>query len=206
MNNNVGVMYEGVGTLYSMSPQVLQGIYTSQADLWSCGVIAYMLLSSHRPFYHKRRAVMIDRIMRVDYSFEKEYWDAISDEAKNFIDQLLVLDPKKRMDAGEALKHTWLSKEFSLSDRVPDQSTAYAVQGNLVQYKEASQLKKIALNVRDSTPDWEGEIHSSHSFCFSFRSSRIDLRRTKLYSFEKFLINSIQEMTVSFPLTSSQQQ
>ena len=140
-------MHEGVGTLYSMSPQVLQGVYTSQADLWSCGVITYMLLSSHRPFYHKKRKVMIDRIMRVDYSFAKDYWKPISDEAKEYINKLLVLDPKKRMDAGEALQDIWLSKEFPLSDRVPDQSTADAVQENLTHYKNTSQLKKIALNV-----------------------------------------------------------
>ena len=63
-NQATGVMHEGVGTLYSMSPQVLQGVYTSQADLWSAGVIIYMLLSSHRPFYSKKRKVMIDKIMR----------------------------------------------------------------------------------------------------------------------------------------------
>lgn len=130
-----------------MSPQVLQGVYTSKADLWSCGVITYMLLSSHRPFYHKRRKVMIDRIMRCDYSFQKDYWKVISDEGKNFIDQLLVLDPKKRMDAGQALQHIWLSKEFPLSDRVPDELTSDAVKGNLCRYKNTSQLKKIALNV-----------------------------------------------------------
>lgn len=149
LNNHIGVMHEGVGTLYSMSPQVLQGVYTSKADMWSCGVITYMLLSSHRPFYHKRRKVMIDRIMRADYSFEKDYWKPISNEAKDFINKLLVLDPKKRMDAGQALNHIWLSKEFPLSDRIPDQTTSDAVQGSLLHYKETSELKKIALNVRD---------------------------------------------------------
>lgn len=147
VNNRIGLMYEGVGTLYSMSPQVLQGIYSSPADLWSCGVITYMLLSSHRPFYHKKRKIMIDRIMRVDYNFEKDYWKPISEEAKDFINHLLVLDPKKRMDAGEALKHIWLSKELTLSDQLPDQTTADAVQENLILYKDLSQLKKIALNV-----------------------------------------------------------
>lgn len=158
LNNQIGVMHEGVGTLYSMSPQVLQGVYTSQADLWSCGVITYMLLSSHRPFYHKRRKVMIDRIMRVDYTFEKDYWKPISQEAKDYIAKLLVMDPKRRMDAGMALKDTWLSKEFPLSDRVPDQSTADAVQGNLVLYKDTSQLKKIALNVSTSLRNWDSKV------------------------------------------------
>ena len=146
-NNKIGVMHEGVGTLYSMSPQVLQGVYTSQADLWSAGVMTYMLLSSHRPFYHRHRKVMIDRIMRADYNFEKDYWNPISDEAKDYINNLLVLDPKNRMNATKALKHKWLSKEFNLSDRLPDQTTADAVQDNLIHYKDTSKLKKIALNV-----------------------------------------------------------
>ncbi|CAJ1936173.1 unnamed protein product [Cylindrotheca closterium] len=155
-NQATGVMHEGVGTLYSMSPQVLQGVYTSQADLWSAGVIIYMLLSSHRPFYSKKRKVMIDKIMRCDYNFNKSYWDPISNEAKDMIDNLLVIDPKKRMDATKALKHVWLSKEFKLSDRKPDQTTADAVQGNLMNYKDVHALKKIALNViahKSSTDD-----------------------------------------------------
>jgi serine/threonine protein kinase len=147
LDNKIGVMHEGVGTLYSMSPQVIQGVYTSKADLWSVGVITYMLLSSHRPFYHKRRKVMIDRIMRADYDFDKDYWKPISDEAKDMIKKLIVLNPKDRMDATKTLQHEWLSKEFKLSDRMPDQTTADAVQDNLIHYKDTSALKKIALNV-----------------------------------------------------------
>lgn len=64
------------------------------------------------------------------------------------INNLLVIDPKKRMDATKALKHVWLSKEFKLSDRKPDQTTADAVQDNLMNYKDVHALKKIALNVR----------------------------------------------------------
>lgn len=66
------------------------------------------------------------------------------------IDNLLVMDPKKRMDATKALKHIWLSKEFKLSDRKPDQTTSDAVQDNLMHYKDVHALKKIALNVGPS--------------------------------------------------------
>ena len=145
-----------------MSPQVLQGVYTSKADLWSCGVITYMLLSSHRPFYHKQREIMIDRIMRADYSFEKEYWEPISSDAKNFINQLLVLDPTQRMDAGQALEHVWLSSASRLSDKVPDKLTSEVVKESLVNYKNTSQLTKIALNViahKVSNKDWRVVKH-----------------------------------------------
>jgi calcium-dependent protein kinase len=146
-NKQVGVMREGVGTLYSMAPQVLQGVYTSQADMWSFGVIVYMLLSSHRPFYNKRRNIMIDRIMRCDYSFDKDYWKPISSEAKDFISKLLVLDPQIRYNAAQAQNHAWLSKEFKLSDRAPRDSFQTAVADNLLVYKETAQLKKVALNI-----------------------------------------------------------
>jgi serine/threonine protein kinase len=155
-NNKIGIMHEGVGTLYSMAPQVLQGVYTSQADMWSCGVITYMLLSSHRPFYNKKRKFMIDRIMRCDYTFEKDYWIPVSEEAKDFIRQLLVLDPKVRYNAAQALKHEWLSKEFKQSDRAPTASFQSAVADNLLVYRETAELKKIALNViahRSSTDE-----------------------------------------------------
>ena len=90
---------------------------------------------------------MKDRIMRADYNFSKDYWNVVSDEGKDMIHELLVVNPKLRMNADEALQHTWLSKEFKLSDRMADQTTADAVQDNLVHYKDTSALKKIALNV-----------------------------------------------------------
>ena len=199
MVGQMDVMKEGVGTLYTMAPQVrrswcvsyrslvpsikaytifsrliqqvLQGVYTSQADMWSLGVVAYMLLSAHRPFYHKKRKVMIDKIMRCDYSCTKEYWKVrgpnviichgdsgrfsrycgmqpISFEAISFVKGLLVLDPEKRMDADKALAHRWLSKEFKKSDRRPDDSIFTAVEESLINFRHSSELKKIALNVR----------------------------------------------------------
>jgi calcium-dependent protein kinase len=65
-------MFEGVGTIYTMAPQVLQGLYTSQADLWSVGVISYMLLCGEMPFSGRKRRNVIDKIMRGDYTFRKE--------------------------------------------------------------------------------------------------------------------------------------
>jgi calcium-dependent protein kinase len=149
-------MTEGVGTIYTMAPQVLQGVYTSQADLWSVGVIAFMLLSSHRPFYSKQRRVMIDQIMRADYNLQGPGWGEISEEAKDFVSNLMVLDPKTRLNATSALVHKWLSVEFKPSDRKPTDAVLLAVDEGLVHYKDTSQLKKIALNViahRSSTEE-----------------------------------------------------
>jgi calcium-dependent protein kinase len=154
--SRLGIMREGVGTLYSMAPQVLQGVYNSQADMWSVGVITFMLLSSHRPFYNKKRKIMIDRIMRCDYTFKKDYWKPISDDAKDFIDHLLVLDPKVRYDASKAQKHKWLHKQFKMEDRAPTESVTGRVADNLLMYSNNLSLKKLALNViahRSSTAE-----------------------------------------------------
>jgi serine/threonine protein kinase len=161
--------------------QVLQGIYTSQADLWSVGVITYMLLSAHRPFYNKSRKVMIDKIMRCDYDVTKDYWMSISDTAKDMVSNLLVLDPKLRMDADKALQHPWLSRDFALSDRKPCDDVSTAVGESLVNFKHTSALKKIALNVsalRDSRLDYYFRSYVLNAFgstvCPSCRSSLTD--------------------------------
>ena len=57
-------MSEGVGTVYTMSPQVLEGEYTNKADVWAVGVLAYMLLSSQMPFYGSKRREILEKIMR----------------------------------------------------------------------------------------------------------------------------------------------
>ena len=147
-------MTEGVGTIYTMAPQVLQGVYTSKADLWSLGVISYMLLASQKPFKGKKRRHVVEHIMRCDYSFESDIWGTLSSESKDFIRHLLVLDPEQRMDAKSALKHRWLSKEYKLSDRRPEEELMRKVEGSLLAYKYTSALKKVALNViaRKSTP------------------------------------------------------
>lgn len=162
--NTTHFMQDGVGTLYSMAPQVLQGIYTSQADMWAVGVIAYMLLSAHRPFYNKRRNVMIDKIMRCDFSLTRDYWKPISDEAKDMVNNLLVLDPRLRMDADKALQHRWLSRDFALIDRKPRDDVSAAVGECLVNFKYTSALKKIALNVSDLRDSRLNDV-ASYSMC-----------------------------------------
>jgi len=140
-------MSEGVGTIYTMAPQVLQGVYTSQADVWSIGVMAFMLLSSSKPFHHKKRRKAIDRIMRCDFKFRGEIWNSISDDAKDLVRKLIVLDPKERLNAKQALKHQWFQNQFSLSDRRPTEESMQKVEDNLVRYRHTSVLKRVALNV-----------------------------------------------------------
>lgn len=112
-------MTDKVGTVYTMCPQVLQGVYDFKCDLWSVGVITYILLSGSQPFWgpvddlpwSKRRKIMMDRIMRGQYKKMKYgIWDKVSQDAKNFVAALLQVDPKLRPTAAQALNLPWMQK------------------------------------------------------------------------------------------------
>jgi serine/threonine protein kinase len=130
-----------------MAPQVLQGVYSSQADLWSIGVISYMLLSSSKPFYNKNRRYMVDLIMRGDFKFDAAIWETISEDAKDFVRKLLVVDPKKRLNGPDALKHSWIENREQLADELPSEDILAAIDDSILNYRQTSQLKKLALTV-----------------------------------------------------------
>ena len=101
-----------------MAPEVLgHEAYSSQVDLWSIGVIVYILLCGFPPFYGDNDAQMFKRIKAGQYKFLAPYWDQISAEAKDFVRNLLIVDPKKRMTAAEALNHRWLGRTANVSTK-----------------------------------------------------------------------------------------
>jgi len=142
------VMTERVGTLYTMSPQVLQGVYTAQADLWSLGIVAFMLLSgSDPPFQGRTPEETVSKVIRAKVEFKGKIWHTRSAESKEFISSLLKVDPQLRLTAVEALKNPWLSKEINLSDTKPNPELVSDVAKNLVNYAACNDLKKVALNI-----------------------------------------------------------
>ena len=133
-----------------MAPQVLQGMYTSQADLWSVGVIAYMLLCSEMPFTGRKRRHVIDKIMRCSYDFKGSRWNNISSEAKEFIKNLIELNPKKRFNADQALKSKWMQKDFAIANRRPSDNIMEAA---------ATSLK---VRVREEACVLDIDVHSQY--------------------------------------------
>ena len=99
-----------VGTVYTMSPQVIKGDYDKQADMWSIGVVTYMLLVGDMPFGGSTRKEMAKKIVAGKYSMEGKKWKTISKEAKDFIKKCLQMEPKLRYTADQALKSPWLSE------------------------------------------------------------------------------------------------
>lgn len=82
--------------------------YGKAVDVWSIGVIAYILLCGYPPFYDENDANLFAQIIRGDYEFDSPYWDEISDSAKDFISHLMCCDPEHRYTCEQALAHPWL--------------------------------------------------------------------------------------------------
>ncbi|GMI37499.1 hypothetical protein TrCOL_g7523 [Triparma columacea] len=99
-----------VGSSYYVSPQVLKRSYTHSCDLWSLGVIAYMLLSGAPPFFGSSDALIKQSIITGTYSFPTSLFKDVSEEAKAFVCSLLSYAPEYRLTARQALNHPWLTK------------------------------------------------------------------------------------------------
>lgn len=99
------------GTPIYVAPEVLSGeAYDKEVDLWSVGVITYILLCGFPPFFDdgSNMAGLFEQIMNGEFDYPDEYWAHVSEEAKDLIDNLLMVDPAARFTATQALQHPWL--------------------------------------------------------------------------------------------------
>jgi len=132
-----GMMQTACGTPGYVAPEVLTADgYDKEVDLWSIGVITYILLCGFPPFYNENLPVLFEQIMHADYDFPPEYWDQISETAKNFISRLLVVDPSRRMTTKQALEHPWLSGQAP-DNKLP---VSKKMAGYVQQYREQSKM------------------------------------------------------------------
>ena len=122
---------------------MLKGNYTTKADVWSVGVIAYMLLSSQMPFYGRKRRHIVEQILNCQFDFRGRRWKRISDQAKFFVEELLVLDPEERCDAQNALSCTWLNRRFAATVRDPFSEEENMARHAMLRYAGYTKLKKM---------------------------------------------------------------
>ncbi|NWS77872.1 KCC4 kinase, partial [Crotophaga sulcirostris] len=99
------------GTPGYCAPEILHGCpYGPEVDMWSVGVITYILLCGFEPFFDPRGdQYMYSRILTCDYEFVSPWWDEVSLNAKDLVRKLIVLDPKKRLTVSQALEHPWVT-------------------------------------------------------------------------------------------------
>ena len=100
-------MHGVYGTAYYVAPEVLSGDYNEQCDIWSVGVILYMLLSGNPPFNGQSDLQIIEAVKKGSYEINGGVWDEISPEAKDLAMRMLTHDPKQRITAAQALEHPW---------------------------------------------------------------------------------------------------
>ncbi|KAJ6308060.1 hypothetical protein OIU76_017769 [Salix suchowensis] len=131
-----------VGSAYYVAPEVLRRNYGAEVDIWSAGVILYILLSGVPPFWGETEQTIFDSILRGHIDFSSAPWPSISSSAKDLVKQMLRADPKERLSAVEVLNHPWM-REDGASDKPLD----IAVLTRMKQFRAMNKLKKIALKV-----------------------------------------------------------
>jgi serine/threonine protein kinase len=104
------------GTPQYVAPEVIRGgstpyTYGTECDLWSCGIILFILLAGYPPFYDDSEPRLFRKIRAGKYNMQDPVWDLISDEAKDLIAKLLEVEPEKRLNVNQVLEHAWMKEE-----------------------------------------------------------------------------------------------
>ncbi|XP_051138709.1 calcium-dependent protein kinase 32 [Andrographis paniculata] len=134
---------EIVGSPYYMAPEVLKRNYGPEVDVWSAGVILYILLCGVPPFWAETEQGVAQAIIRSVVDFRRDPWPKVSDRAKDLVKKMLNPDPKQRLTAQEVLDHPWLQNAKS----APNVSLGETVRARLKQFSMMNKLKKRALRV-----------------------------------------------------------
>ena len=110
-------MSQKFGTPYYIAPEVLKKKYTAKCDIWSIGVILYILLCGYPPFNGGNDKQIIEAVLKGKFTLEEPEWDDISEDAKDLVRKMLEYEPSKRISASDALQHKWILHHTS-TDKV----------------------------------------------------------------------------------------
>ncbi|CAA7019423.1 unnamed protein product [Microthlaspi erraticum] len=135
-----------VGSAYYVAPEVLHRSYSTEADIWSVGVIVYILLCGSRPFWARTESGIFRAVLKADPSFDDTPWPLLSSEARDFVKRLLNKDPRRRLTAAQALSHPWIKD--SNDAKVPLDILVFKL---MRAYLRSSSLRKAALRALSKT-------------------------------------------------------
>jgi calcium-dependent protein kinase len=136
-------MEERYGTPYYIAPDVLNKSYNEKCDIWSLGVILYILLVGYPPFNGSDDKKIIDAVKKGKFTLDEPEWDDVSEEAIDLVKKCLTYDPEKRITAGEALDHAWF-KKFAKGEKIKKSLASNALK-NLKNFRAEQKLKQAAL-------------------------------------------------------------
>ncbi|ESQ48975.1 hypothetical protein EUTSA_v10020268mg [Eutrema salsugineum] len=137
------VFTDVVGSPYYVAPEVLRKRYGPESDVWSAGVIVYILLSGVPPFWAETEQGIFEQVLHGDLDFSSDPWPSISESAKDLVKKMLVRDPKRRLTAHQVLCHPWVQ----IDGVAPDKPLDSAVLSRMKQFSAMNKFKKMALRV-----------------------------------------------------------
>ena len=131
-----------IGTPYYIAPEVLSQSYTEKCDVWSCGVILYILVCGYPPFVGRNDFDIMNRIKKGIINMTGPVWANASDLVKDLVKHMLTHDPKKRYSAQQALNHPWI-KKYCTQDF--DKEFTHELLNNMRQFQTQHKLQEVAL-------------------------------------------------------------
>uniref|UniRef100_A0A8P4GKS3 calcium/calmodulin-dependent protein kinase n=1 Tax=Dicentrarchus labrax TaxID=13489 RepID=A0A8P4GKS3_DICLA len=184
------------GTPGYLSPEVLRKeAYGKPVDIWACGVILYILLVGYPPFWDEDQHKLYQQIKAGAYDFPSPEWDTVTPEAKNLINQMLTINPAKRITAQEALKHPWVCQRSTVASMMHRQETVECLKKfnfktlicesaftrqDFVHLKPLLDVRRPFLSVQESSDSSNTTIEDEDVkvltlFCFSFTARKQEI-------------------------------
>ena len=154
LSQNVNKLKSKVGTAYYVSPEILNGNYTELCDIWSAGVILYILLTGDPPFNGTSDQIIYKKISKFDFTFPENKWKYISREVKDLLQNHMLVPENRRYTAKQVLEHIW----FKNAPDTPLNQLGFSI-NFFINYIQASNFKKMSLMFIASRLD-ENEINN----------------------------------------------
>ena len=188
---------EVIGSAYYIAPEVLLNNYSNEIDIWSVGVIMYILLCGWPPFNGETEKEIFNNILKAPIDFVSDPWPNISAGAKDCVNKMLVRDPEKRATCSEILKHPWMN------NAAPDTPLDNAVAKRIKQFAAMNKLKKAALKIMAASltaNEVEGlkkmfsTMDKDGSGCITFDELRKGLKQQGYAGAENEIMDMMQQM------------
>jgi calcium-dependent protein kinase len=152
------------GTPYYVAPEVLAGSYDEKNDIWSCGVMMFVLLAGYPPFYGDTDKEVVKAVKSGEFQFDETDWYGTSEESKDLIKNMLVMDTNTRYSAAQTLMHPWMKNHVPKDERALEYLSSGGLVESLRRFRNFNQLKKGVLQVIAGQMDDETLHELRHIF------------------------------------------